>query len=109
MNEQVSATIVGRDEAKALVVAEPFDGTRCHLLPFGSYLYVNGSGCRRPPTGRRKRSRDGSLPTGRARGCDRLTDRRTLLCPGPVRGTCEPPREDPRSGTAAPRLRPRCC
>src|SRR5207248_3325189 len=33
MDEQVTPAIVGRDEAEALVVAEPLDGTRCHLLP----------------------------------------------------------------------------
>src|SRR5437764_9554365 len=34
MDEQITPSIVRRDEAEALVVAEPLDGTRCHLLPF---------------------------------------------------------------------------
>src|SRR5437588_5432020 len=34
VNEQVAPAVIGRDEAEALVVAEPLDGTRCHELPF---------------------------------------------------------------------------
>src|SRR5437588_7497762 len=35
MDEQVLAGFIGRDEAVALVVAEPFDGSGCHLFPPG--------------------------------------------------------------------------
>src|SRR5215207_5656348 len=33
MDEQVLATVVRRDEAEALVVAEPFDGSGSHVVP----------------------------------------------------------------------------
>src|SRR5437588_2202056 len=35
MDEQVLAGFIGRDEAVALVVAEPFDGSGCHVFPPG--------------------------------------------------------------------------
>src|ERR1700689_2124218 len=36
MDEKVAPAVVGRDEAEALLVAEPLDGSRCHVLPFGA-------------------------------------------------------------------------
>src|SRR5215472_11642369 len=38
MNEKVASAVIGRDETEALVVAEPLDGTRCHVLPLRCLL-----------------------------------------------------------------------
>src|SRR3954449_6054578 len=35
VDEEVLAALVGRDEAKALLVAEPLDGTCCHVFLHG--------------------------------------------------------------------------
>src|SRR5665213_1552009 len=47
MDEEVLALVIGGDEAKALLVAEPFDGSSCHLFPPGSLCAAKRGRCSR--------------------------------------------------------------
>src|SRR5580704_443130 len=60
MNEQVAPAVIGRDEAEALVVAEPLDGTRCHVLPLDACYRTRRSRCQRAPTNPGKVARNSS-------------------------------------------------
>src|SRR5947209_9254694 len=62
MDEQVPAAVIRRDEAKTLVVAEPLDGTRCHVLST-SLLDTSGH-VPRPNAGNVARASDARLPVG---------------------------------------------
>src|SRR3954468_12382165 len=77
VDEEVLAALVGRDEAKALLVAEPLDGTCCHVFLHGSSCCV----CR------------GSYI---ATVCERLHCFRRTFSPGRTRRTV------PRSAGAQP-------
>src|SRR5579862_9009379 len=44
MDEQVPSSIIRRDEAEALVVAEPLDGSRSHVSAFPSSCSIDQSG-----------------------------------------------------------------
>src|SRR3954453_11898767 len=55
VDEQVSAALIGRDEAEALVVAEPLHGSSGHVQPV-----LHGSCVLRP----RRKAQPSALPTG---------------------------------------------
>src|SRR5436305_12625396 len=55
VNEQVSAALIGRDEAEALVVAEPLHGSGGHMQPV-----LHGSFVLRP----RRKAQPSDLATG---------------------------------------------
>src|SRR5262249_37806349 len=59
MDEQVTPAIVGCDEAEALVVAEPLDGSGCHATPLLCFRITRRPGRRRnrgkPTRGDRER------------------------------------------------------
>src|SRR5215216_4409244 len=109
VHEEVPVALVRRDEAVALLVVEPLDGSGRHVN--GPFLRVparsvkakpNHGTCwssragsnRRPSAGNASRGRGVSVP-------------RRWLCPGPRSGTSAPRREGPRSRRAAHRC-PRC-
>src|SRR5437763_1656174 len=69
MHEQVPRSIVGRDEAEALVVAEPLDGTRCHVLPFDAATFGHIGAAPEGLLERGKASKEGGFRASRqARG-----------------------------------------
>src|SRR6185312_1052758 len=62
VDEQIAPAVIGRDEAEALVVAEPLYGSRCHLLPLCCDSGTSGCGPEGPD--RRETYQD-----GQAQGC----------------------------------------
>src|SRR5213075_3292381 len=46
VNEQVLARVIGRDEAIALVVAEPLHGSCCHVFPPGRSCAAKRGRCK---------------------------------------------------------------
>src|SRR3954465_16088706 len=50
VDEQVFALIVGRDEPEALLVAEPLEGSGCHMPLLGGCVLRNARGARATTT-----------------------------------------------------------
>src|SRR4029453_7980453 len=70
VHEQIFAALIGRDEAVALVVAEPLDGSGCHqpTPPFTAHERVGKESSTTDPRSLLPAGRRSSLAAGRGQG-----------------------------------------
>src|ERR1700733_4441544 len=105
MNEKVTSAVVGRDETEPFVVAEPLDGTRCHVLPLAAFFdRTRRLRCPRAPTNPGKVARKGSAWVSGVIRCKFSCTVRRAECPGVRRSQAHSPTEG--SGVGHPRPAP---